>query len=244
MRITRAPSAASDSVAARPIPEVGPVTSTVFPASDPSGGGLHANTRRRTWKPIREKLPTTEISSASSISDLPSTPVHSFEMHGWMTGPELESRAMTKLHERIDTTLPIDETFAFIADFANSRLWDPGVATSDRVDPGPVGLGARYQLGVRMRGRVAPMEYRITTFEPPTRVVLTGEGSGVSAIDEIWFEQTATGTSIDYTADIRLGGWMRLVEPFVGGAFEKIARDALGGMQQALDERAAARPAR
>jgi len=146
---------------------------------------------------------------------------------------------MTKLHERIQTTLPIEETFAFIADFANSSRWDPGVATSERIDAGPVALGARYDLGVRMRGKIAPMEYRITTFEPPTRVILTGEGSGVSAVDEIKFEKTATGTSIDYTADIRLGGWMRLAQPFVGGAFEKIAKDALGGMQQALDARAA-----
>ena len=105
-------------------------------------------------------------------------------------------------------------------------------------------VGSRYKLGVRMRGKVAPMEYRITTFEPPTRVILTGEGSGVSAVDEIKFEKTATGTSIDYTADIRLGGWMRLAQPFVGGAFEKIAKDALGGMQKALDERAAAHAAR
>jgi len=145
---------------------------------------------------------------------------------------------MTRLQETIETTLPIDETFAFIADFANAQHWDPGVATSERRDPGPVGLGARYQLGVRMRGRVAPMEYRITTYEPPRRVVLTGEGSNVSAVDEIRFEPTPTGTRIDYTADIRLGGWMRLAQPFVGGAFEKIAKDALAGMQQAVDERA------
>ena len=32
---------------------------------------------------------------------------------------------------------------------------------------------------------------------------------------------------------------MRLAQPFVGGAFEKIAKDALGGMQRALDARAA-----
>jgi hypothetical protein len=49
------------------------------------------------------------------------------------------------------------------------------------------------------------------------------------------------GTRIDYTADIRLGGLMRLAQPFVGGAFAKIARDALDGMQRALDARAAER---
>jgi carbon monoxide dehydrogenase subunit G len=150
---------------------------------------------------------------------------------------------MTRLHEIIETPLPIEDAFAFIADFANSRHWDPGVAASERIDDGPVGLGARYRLGVRMRGRVAPMEYRITTFEAPRRVVLTSEGSGVSAVDEIRFEPTRTGTRIDYAADIRLGGWMRVIQPLVGGAFEKIARDALGGMQRVLDERAASRAA-
>jgi hypothetical protein len=147
---------------------------------------------------------------------------------------------MTRLRETIDTSLPLDETFAFVADFANARLWDPGVATSERIDTGPVGLGARYRLGVRMRGRVAPMEYRITTYEPSRRVVLTGEGSNVSAVDEIRFDPTPTGTHVDYTADIRLTGWMRVVEPFAGAAFQKVARDALGGMQRALDERATA----
>ncbi len=148
---------------------------------------------------------------------------------------------MPRLHETIETALPIDEAFAFVADFANSSRWDPGVATSERLDPGPVGVGARYRLGVRMRGRVTPMEYRVTAYEPPRRVVLTGAGSGISAIDEIRFEPgpSGTGTHIDYTADIRLNGWMRLVEPFVGGTFDKIAKDALGGMQRSLDELAA-----
>jgi carbon monoxide dehydrogenase subunit G len=145
---------------------------------------------------------------------------------------------MPRLHETIETTLPVEETFAFVADFANSQHWDPGVATSERIDAGPVGTGARYKLGVRLRGRVAPMEYRITTYEPPRRVILTGEGSNVRAVDDISFEPTATGTRVSYTADIRLTGWMSLVAPFVGGAFEKITRDAMGGMQRSLDERA------
>lgn len=149
---------------------------------------------------------------------------------------------MPRLHETIQTRLPIDETFAFIADFANAERWDPGVATSVRIGDGPVGVGARYALGVRMRGKVVPMEYRITTHEPTGRVVLTGEGSNIFAVDDIHFSPTddGTGTRVDYTADIHLGGWMRLIEPLVGGAFQKVAKDALAGMQRTLDERARA----
>ena len=147
---------------------------------------------------------------------------------------------MTKLIEQIETALPPEAACAYVADFANSMDWDPGVATSERVDDGPARVGSRYRLGVRLAGRVAPMEYRITVFEPSRRVVLIGAGSGVSAVDEIRFTATGSGTRIDYTADIRLGGALRLVQPFLGGQFARIGREALAGMKRTLDARAEA----
>jgi carbon monoxide dehydrogenase subunit G len=145
---------------------------------------------------------------------------------------------MARLHESLDTSLPADAAFAFIADFANSSQWDPGVAWAKPLTQGPVQVGSVYQLGVRMGSRVTPMEYRITTLEPGRRVVLEGKGSGVEATDDIRFSPIATGTRIDYSADIRLRGWLRLVAPFAGGAFAAIARNARAGMLKTLDEMA------
>ena len=145
---------------------------------------------------------------------------------------------MTVLRERIDTALPLEQAFAFVADFVNAERWDPGVATSVRTDPGPVGVGARYRLGVRMGGRIVPMDYEVTAFDAPRRVVLEGHGRGVDAIDEIRFGATDGGTQIDYTADIRLVGLLRLVAPFAGGALARIGRDARLGMERALERRA------
>ena len=146
---------------------------------------------------------------------------------------------MTTLRETIHTALSTEAAFAYVADFASSQEWDPGVATAERVGDGPIGVGTRYRLGVRIGNRVAPMEYRITELDPPNRVVLVGSGSGVSAVDTIEFVRTATGTTVDYTADIRLEGVRRLVQPLLGKTFEKIARDASAGMQRELDARAA-----
>ena len=43
------------------------------------------------------------------------------------------------------------------------------------------------------------MEYRITDWDPPRRVVLVGEGSGVWSRDDIRFEATPTGgTTVHY----------------------------------------------
>lgn len=143
---------------------------------------------------------------------------------------------MTRIHERLTTGQPIDAAFDFIANFANSHAWDPGTAWSRRTESsdGPIGVGTTFELGVRMGGRVAPMTYRISQFERPTRVVLVGEGSGVESVDDIRFDRTGDGTAIDYAADITLLGVRRLLQPFLGGTFERIGRDAAAGMADAL----------
>jgi carbon monoxide dehydrogenase subunit G len=146
---------------------------------------------------------------------------------------------VTRLNERIRTSLPIEEAFAYLADFANSEEWDPGVDSARRVGDGPVGVGARYQLGVRQGDRVVPMEYRITQYEAPSRVVLVGSGSGIQATDEIRFERKGDETVVDYTADIVLTGVLRLVQPFLGSTFRKIAENASDGIERTLAARAA-----
>ena len=142
---------------------------------------------------------------------------------------------MPVLKEQIDTELALHPAFDFVADFANAARWDPGVAWSERVGDGPVGLGARYRLGIRMRGKVSPMVYEVTAYEPDRRVVLEGSGSGVAATDEIRFEATPAGTRIEYVADIRLRGLLALATPLAGGTFRAIARNARDGMQRTLD---------
>ena len=68
--------------------------------------------------------------------------------------------------------------------------------------------------------------------------MLEGAGRGVRAIDEIRFSATADGTRIDYIADIRLVGLLRLVAPLAAGRSRAIGREARLGMERALERRA------
>ena len=152
---------------------------------------------------------------------------------------------MTRLNERIATPLPVAEAFDYLADFANTAEWDPGVASAERIDAGEIGSGSTFRLGVRQGSRVVQMEYRITHYHPPRQVVLVGEGSGISAVDELLFEPGPGGGSVvDYTADIRLHGLLRLVQPFIGGTFRRIADDASEGIRRTLTALAAGKDAR
>ena len=94
---------------------------------------------------------------------------------------------MTTIRETVTTALDRTEAFDYVADFGQQAEWDPNTATSRRLDDGPIAVGSRFALQVKMGPRLAQMEYRITELVRPDRVVLEGEGSGVWSRDEITF---------------------------------------------------------
>ena len=145
---------------------------------------------------------------------------------------------MTILRERIETTLPVADAFAFVADFAERRALGPGRRQLRADEPGPVAVGARYRLGVRMGGRVAPMDYEVDELEPTAGGRPAGEAAASSRSTRSNSRRSTTGTRIDYTADIRLVGLLRLAAPFAGGAFAGVGSRAREGMRLALDRRA------
>ncbi|HET9722717.1 MAG TPA: SRPBCC family protein [Actinomycetota bacterium] len=142
---------------------------------------------------------------------------------------------MPLLQETLEVGRPLDEVFAFVGDFANTKDWDPGVASSRKVTDGPVGVGTRYAVDVLFGSRTLPMTYEITAWDPPNRVVLRGQGSTVTAVDDIRFEATERGTRVRYSADLRLKGLLKLAEPFMRGRFDRTAKDAIAGMRRALE---------
>lgn len=129
---------------------------------------------------------------------------------------------------------PREEVFEYTADFANIEHWDPGVASSRRLDEGPVGMGSRYELMVRFGMSTIPMLYEITEYLPNERVVLVGRGETIEAVDEIRFEAHDSQTSIDYTADLTFHNYLRYIAPLLSPVFKKVGERAVDGLVEAL----------
>jgi hypothetical protein len=145
---------------------------------------------------------------------------------------------MTKLHETIETALERDAAFAYIADWSRQAEWDPNTVSASRIGEGEPEVGARYALEVKGFRAPMPMEYRITELVAPDRLVLVGEGSGVWTEDVLTFAETDAGTQVDYRAEIKLSGLLRLVEPFLGRYFDGLGSGVAEGMKRELDARA------
>lgn len=145
---------------------------------------------------------------------------------------------MTKLHETIDTTLDRAAAFAYISDWSLQAEWDPNTVSAARIGDGGPEVGARYALEVKGFRSPMPMEYRITELVEPERLVLIGEGSGVWTEDILTFEETETGTRVDYQAEIKLNGALKVVQPFLGRYFDNLGQGVVEGMKRELDARA------
>ncbi len=139
------------------------------------------------------------------------------------------------VRKEIQVETPQGEAFAYVADFANSAEWDPGIEAGTKITDGPVREGSEFEIVALFRGKRQPFHYVITAFEPERCVVLKGEGEKARSVDEIGFEPAGRGTRIVYVADIRLKGIARLAEPLLRPTMNRMADDALAGLKSVLD---------
>ena len=137
----------------------------------------------------------------------------------------------------LETPRPPTETFAYLSDFATTEQWDPGVVEAERLDDGPVGEGTEFRVVADFLGRRAALTYRIVEFEPGRAVTLRGENATVVSLDRITFEPSGEGTRITYDADLALKGPLRIADPLLGLAFDRIGDRALEGLRETLGSR-------
>ena len=142
---------------------------------------------------------------------------------------------MARYVTRIESRLSPEDAFAYMADFANARVWDPSVSAATRTSDGPLALGSTFHLVSRFAGRDVPLDYTIVGYEPAQRVVLEARKPGFVSRDTITFEPAGAGSVVNYDALLELAGARRLFDPLLQRIFNGIGGRATKGMQAALN---------
>ena len=141
---------------------------------------------------------------------------------------------MIRIQEQRTIPMSRDEAFAFVADFTNVVEWDPGITASEKVGDEPVGVGTRFDVVSNFAGRSLPLTYVVDEWDAPQRTVLSTSTSRFDGKDTITFREVDGGTEIDYIAEFRFKGLMRLAEPFLKGTFDRLGRKAMDGVVEAV----------
>ena len=143
---------------------------------------------------------------------------------------------MARFRTTIDSPKSPEEAFDYLAEFSNARDWDPGIVEAANLTPAPAGIGSRFHLVSRFLGRRVPLEYRITDFERPSRVVLSADEASIRSTDEIRFvARSDGGTQVTYEADLQLKvPFAAVFDPLLALAFRRIGARAAAGLREAL----------
>ena len=142
---------------------------------------------------------------------------------------------MARYETTIESRLPAAEAFAYMADFANARVWDPSVSEARRVGEGPLGIESAFDLVARFAGRDVPLRYTIVSYEPPHRVVLEARRPGFVSRDTITVEPAEHGSDVHYNAILAFSGLGRLFDPLMQRIFNRVGAQAKTGMETALN---------
>lgn len=145
---------------------------------------------------------------------------------------------MASYQATVRSKLSAERAFALMADFANAKHWDPATLRSRQLNDQPVGLGARFELEMKIFGRENAIEYEIVEFDAPRRVVLRGENSGSISADTITIESEGDGCAITYHAEVTMKGGFKVIGPLFGPVFKKMGDEARDAMAEWLAEEA------
>ncbi|MBA3842730.1 MAG: SRPBCC family protein [Actinobacteria bacterium] len=143
---------------------------------------------------------------------------------------------MARYVTTIQSTLPVAEAFAYMAEFSNAQHWDPSVETATRTTTEPVETGAGFDLVVRFAGRKVPMHYSVVSYAEPRLVVLEALQPTFVSRDTITVAPDGEGSSVHYDALLEFKGAAgRVLDPLLQLIFNRTGDKAAGGMRTALN---------
>ena len=146
---------------------------------------------------------------------------------------------MARISKPLTLDIPQELAFDRVADFTTTATWDPGITAARRLDDGPLGVGSRFEVKLKIGLISVPLVYEITRYERPHRVVLETKGLLYHGEDDVTFAALDGGTQVTWNALFRLRGPGRLVDPALGVGFRRVGAKAVAGLERFLSAQAA-----
>jgi len=114
---------------------------------------------------------------------------------------------------------PPEEVFAYLADLDNVAQWQTGVISAERTSEGEMGVGTTVQVVRELMGQRILAPLTVTEYDPPRRMVIGSEVSGVKALAELDIAPAGDReTDLAFAMEIRGSMLTTFMEPMIAGA--------------------------
>jgi len=146
---------------------------------------------------------------------------------------------MAKIETSIVIDRPAETVWKFVIDPSNAPKYDPDIISAKQTSDGPVAVGATFEEIRRKEGKSS---FRMVEYDPGrswTWVATSPramEGSKMNVV----VEDIGGKTKLTNTTELRLGGFYRLMGPFVARSLRKIQGAEANNIKRLLETEAPA----
>jgi hypothetical protein len=144
---------------------------------------------------------------------------------------------MVQISGEIVIAGPIEEVFALLADARNEPLYNPRIVRAEKVSPGPIGLGTRFEQTARAISHTGQMMIEITEYVRPRRLSLITRSSAMRVHGTDTFESLVGGTRARYSWDMHLTGLAVLLTPMFAVFGRRLERGVWESIKRFLEQR-------
>lgn len=138
------------------------------------------------------------------------------------------------LDETIEVERPLEEVFAYVAEFSRIEEWDPAVLRGTRLNAGGPGIGSEYRIDMKAG---FSLHYRVIEWEPAKRMLMTVSSHVFSAREEIIFSREDRITRVRYVAIFDFPAPLAVVSRLFPSLMDRVGKSAMQGLKTALVDR-------
>ena len=144
---------------------------------------------------------------------------------------------MVKLEISMVVNSPPETIFKFVFDPSNAPKYDPDIISAKQTSTGPLGVGATAEANRKKEGKVS---FRVSEYDPGRKFTLEVTSPRVmeGSKESIIFEDIGGKTRVTNAWDLRIGGFYRLMGPFVTRSLRKTAGVQANNIKRILETEA------
>ena len=145
---------------------------------------------------------------------------------------------MAKIEVNVVVDRPPETVWKFVFDPSNAPRYDPDITSAKQTSDGPVAVGTTFEANRKKEGKVS---FRTVEYDPGRRLtwVVTSPRAMEGSKESIVLEDIGGKTKLTNAWDLRLGGFYRLVGPFVARSLRKTAEAQASRIKRILESQAA-----
>jgi uncharacterized protein YndB with AHSA1/START domain len=148
-----------------------------------------------------------------------------------VAGDAGEERLVATFQNTVMIRRPIEEVFAFLAEFENIPRWNYAIVETHKVSQGPVGVGTIYQQ-VRSVPSRSEERFEVTAYNPPHQLEIRGQLGPFPSRLAYALDAVPEGTRVTNSVELELRGPGRLL----GRVAVPRVRDAVAANLRKLKE--------